>query len=133
MPRIHYKSFRGITALARELRNNPTPYEEIVWEILRKRRICGYKFLRQHPIIYRADNNWVDFCMVDFYCAELRLVIEVDGAIHDIQKEYDAERDSWLFNKGKTFARIKNEEVTDFQYLSKKIKKNIDKSICEGV
>jgi len=111
MPRIHYKQFEGITSLARGLRKNMTPSEKVLWEILRKRRVFGYKFLRQHPIFYHIDRNWVDFYIADFYCAELKLIIEADGPIHQDQIEYDQERDAKLLNKGMRVIRLMNKEI----------------------
>jgi very-short-patch-repair endonuclease len=58
---------------AKELRQHMTPAERILWERLRDRRLAGIKFRRQHSI---------DACIVDFYCAAARLVIEIDGGIH---------------------------------------------------
>ena len=59
--------------LALQMRKNPTEAEKIIWEILRKFRQAGFTFRRQHPI---------EFYIADFYCHNLRLVIEVDGDIH---------------------------------------------------
>ena len=128
MPRIHYKNYKGITSLARDLRKNQTPSEKILWEVLRKKRVFGYKFLRQHPIFYHVDGEWVEFYIADFYCAELKLILEVDGSIHNIRKDYDSERDSKLLNKGIQVFRIKNEE-TENMYLLKSKLSEILKSI----
>src|ERR1700679_3510922 len=70
-------------ALARRFRREPTPAEAAAWQLLRGRRILGLKFRRQHVI--------AGF-IVDFYCASLRLVLELDGGIHDhpVQAENDA-------------------------------------------
>ena len=95
MPRYHYKSYKGITLLARNLRKN----------------LSGYKFLRQHPIFYKVNNKWVEFFIADFYCSELKLIIELDGNIHEDRKEYDSERDLKLLKKGIYVVRIKNEEL----------------------
>jgi very-short-patch-repair endonuclease len=115
MPRSHYKSYKGITLLARNLRKNQTPSEKLLWEVLRKKNLSGFKFLRQHPIFYRVMNNWVEFFISDFYCAELKLIIELDGKIHDINEEYDSERDLKLLNKGICVVRIKNEKLVDMK------------------
>ena len=74
-----------ITGLARELRKCPTKGEKSLWEQIRKKRVAGCKFLRQYPI-----GRYI----ADFYCSEKRLVIEVDGEIHDEdeQMRYDAIR-----------------------------------------
>jgi leucyl-tRNA synthetase len=79
----------------------------MVWNILRRKKLSGHKFLRQHPILYSIRNNWVNFYIADFYCAKLKLIIEVDGKIHESKKEYDLERDSKLLEKGIYVFRIK--------------------------
>jgi leucyl-tRNA synthetase len=111
MPRYHYKSYKGITLLARSLRKNQTSSEEILWTVLRRKSLYGYKFLRQHPILYRVKKTWVDFFIADFYCSELKLIIEVDGGIHENNMDYDSERDMKLLNKGIYVVRIKNAEL----------------------
>jgi very-short-patch-repair endonuclease len=60
-------------SLALQMRKNPTEAERTMWKILRKFRHSGFTFRRQHPI---------EFYIADFYCHNLRLVIEVDGEIH---------------------------------------------------
>ena len=113
MSRIYYKEFKGISMLARDLRNNQTPSEQLLWEVLRRKSLFRYKFLRQHPIFYRIDKDWVDFYIADFYCSKLQLVIELDGKIHEVKKDYDLDRDEKLRSKGLTVIRIKNEELED--------------------
>ena len=75
--------------------------------------MLGYKFLRQHPIFYRIDKNWIDFYVADFYCARLMLVIELDGKCHEGHKDYDSDRDEKLISKGLKVLRIRNEELSD--------------------
>lgn len=89
---------------ARRLRREATSAEKRLWEYLRDRRLAGLKFRRQHPI-----GNFI----VDFYCHELRLVVELEGSIHDKpeQAEYDAGRFRWLEAQGYTILRFRNEEV----------------------
>ncbi|MGB3298450.1 MAG: DUF559 domain-containing protein [Phormidesmis sp.] len=87
---------------AKELRQQQTPTEEILWLFLRGRRLQNAKFRRQHNI---------GKFIVDFYCHEARLVIELDGTIHDRQKERDAERDAWMMASGLTVLRFENEAV----------------------
>ena len=88
---------------AKELRSNPMPAENEPWQHLAKKKL-GVKFRRQHPIY-----NFI----ADFYCHSNRLVIEVDGGIHDLEenKSYDAERDQIMNDLGLTVLRFKNEEV----------------------
>ena len=86
----------------RLLRNNMTYCEKIVWLHLKKRQL-GYRFLRQYS---------VDHFVIDFYCPELKLAVELDGNIHEIpeQKEYDEARQKYLVKFGIEFIRITNEE-----------------------
>jgi predicted helicase/very-short-patch-repair endonuclease len=89
---------------ARELRQQQTPAEKILWECLRANRLHGAKFRRQHNI-----GQYI----VDFYCHTAKLVIELDGGIHETQKERDEDRDTWLQANGLTVLRFKNEVLTD--------------------
>ena len=87
---------------ARRLRRRLTPAEQVLWERLRNRRLSGLKFRRQHPL---------GPYIVDFYCAEHRLVVEVDGPIHLRQREADAMRDEYLARYGYRVLRVRNDEV----------------------
>jgi very-short-patch-repair endonuclease len=131
MPRSHYKSYKGITLLARNLRKNQTSTEKLLWEVLRRKNLSGYKFLRQHPIFYRVKNKWVEFFVADFYCAGLKLIIEVDGRIHENNKEYDSERDLKLLNKGIYVVRIRNEELDDMNSVILFLNEIISRRICQ--
>ena len=86
-----------------------TDAERIVWELVRNRRLDGKKFLRQHKIIYENSFDSFQFFVVDFYCAEEKLILEIDGEIHESQKEYDVWRTSVLNDLGLRVLRIKNE------------------------
>lgn len=88
--------------LAKELRNNMTFAEKQLWAKLSKNQINGLKFRRQHPI-----NNFI----ADFYCHSAKLIIEVDGGIHNFQKDYDKGRDYELNSLGLKVLRFSNEEV----------------------
>jgi very-short-patch-repair endonuclease len=87
---------------ARELRKEQTPEEAEVWEILRNRKFMNLKFRRQHVI---------EGFVVDFYCHELRLAIEIDGAVHNKQKDYDELRQMLIEDEGIRFIRVTNDEV----------------------
>ncbi|MEM7759817.1 MAG: DUF559 domain-containing protein [Cyanobacteria bacterium P01_A01_bin.40] len=89
---------------AKELRQKMTPAEKILWEYLRAKRFHNLKFRRQQII--------AGF-IVDFYCHSLGLVIEVDGEIHDHQKEYDRERESILEAKGLQIIRFTNQQIIE--------------------
>jgi len=92
--------------LARELRKRQTKAEQILWVVLRNRRFHGKKVLRQHPI-YQGDS----FFIADFYCHEDRLVVEIDGEIHESQREYDDSRTLILRGMNIRVIRFKNTEV----------------------
>lgn len=96
---------------ARELRKSQTPAEKIVWEQLRARRLLGFKFLRQHPVLLPSISEKREFYIADFYCAEKKLVIEIDGSIHMLQGDYDEARDYLMNDMGLTVVRIKNKDV----------------------
>lgn len=87
---------------AREMRKHPTNAEALLWGELRKKKLAGYKFRRQHPI---------GSFIVDFYCPLKKLVIEIDGPIHRYQKVYDETREDILNAKGCTVLRFTNQEV----------------------
>jgi len=125
MSRIFYKNYRNITSLAKKLRKESTPSEKLLWKILRGRRIDGYKFLRQHPIFYRIDKSWVDFFIVDFYCSELKLIIELDGPMHEFQIEEDKEREDKLKSRGFCVIRFKNEELSDMEKVTEIIREAV--------
>jgi very-short-patch-repair endonuclease len=76
--------------LARELRKKPTKSEMILWNFLKNKKFLNLRFLRQHPVFYRYNDLKIFF--VDFYCHELRWVIELDDQIHAQQYEYDQVR-----------------------------------------
>ncbi len=88
----------------RYLRNNATTAEKKLWQYLRKSQLNEFKFRRQHGI-----GNYI----VDFYCPELRLVVEVDGEIHNTKEaqEYDSERTKYLQEYNISVIRFRNQEV----------------------
>jgi very-short-patch-repair endonuclease len=102
-----------ITQFCRQLRNNQTPAEKTLWEQLRKRSINGKKFLRQFPIFIIQGLNRKTWYIADFYCAKYKLVIEVDGPIHLLKKEYDSNRDMVMKEWGFSILRFTNDEVFD--------------------
>lgn len=89
---------------AKELRNNMTRAEIILWSRIRLKQINGYKFRRQYPLL--------DY-IVDFYCHKLKLIIEVDGGIHTLpeQAKSDKYRDNLLKNNGYNVIRLTNHEI----------------------
>lgn len=86
---------------AKELRREMTPAEKILWEELRANKL-GVRFRRQQVI---------QGFIVDFYCHKAGLVVEVDGDVHDLQKEEDERREKILSALGLRVVRFRNEEV----------------------
>jgi leucyl-tRNA synthetase len=98
---------------ARVLRINMTEAETKLWQYLRNRKFHNLKFLRQHPVIYQIENQKPHYYIADFYCSEKKVIVELDGKIHDFQKEKDEFRDSILVGMGIRILRIKNEDTDD--------------------
>ena len=96
------KICQEIRLRARELRKEQTPAEQKLWSVLRNRNLGGYKFRRQHAI---------GRFIVDFYCPETRLVIEVDGSVHANQEAYDLMRTHWLEDRGYAVIRFTNSDI----------------------
>jgi molybdenum cofactor cytidylyltransferase len=113
---------KHITDIARELRGNQTSSENLLWQNLRNRKLPGFKFLRQHPIIYGGNEFSPQFFVADFYCEEKKLIIELDGKYHDFQKDFDANRDSILSELGLRTLRINNEELKNMSQVLVKIR-----------
>jgi leucyl-tRNA synthetase len=111
MSRINYENFGHVKHLSRNLRKNLTPSEKVLWNILRDKKVLGFRFLRQHPVFYRINHYNVKFYVADFYCAKLRLIIELDGPIHEITAENDKERDENLIERGYNIIRYKNDDL----------------------
>ena len=91
---------------ARQMRREPTPAEALLWESLRGRKLGGLKFRRQHPL-----NAYI----LDFWCCECQMVIELDGGIHSDAsvREHDRARQGHLELHGYTVLRFRNEEVLE--------------------
>ena len=96
---------------ARELRKKQTPEEKILWKYLRNRRMMGFKFLRQHPILFTTTNGDIDFYVADFYCSKKKLVLELDGPIHWFQRDFDESRDDLMKELGLKVVRIENDKI----------------------
>lgn len=111
------------TALCRELRKNSTYAETIFWEAVRNRKFMGKKFNRQYHIFYDLGGK-ESFYIADFYCHELKLVIEIDGGYHEKKKEYDKLRSEDIDNLGLTVLRFTNNEIeTDLTKVLNKIRR----------
>jgi very-short-patch-repair endonuclease len=114
--------YADIKSLVRRLRSNLTTEEEILWHNLRKRQLLGRKFVHQTAILYENSKDEYFFYVPDFYCHQERLVVELDGKIHDYQKERDYRRDEILRHHGLKVLRIKNEELYNINDVLDRIK-----------
>jgi very-short-patch-repair endonuclease len=98
-----YYGAKAITfEAARMLRKDSTLHENLLWKRLKKKQIGNVRFRRQHPI---------SFFIADFYCHEARLVIEIDGEIHNYQSEYDDGRSAELEKYCIKVIRFTNKEI----------------------
>ena len=86
------------------MRREPTAAENKLWQKLRNSQLHGLKFRRQHA---------VERFIVDFYCAEARLVVEVDGSIHDYTTEEDVIRQHFLEGWGLRVVRFTNQQILE--------------------
>ena len=94
----------GLLELARDLRQKQTTAEALLWQLLRGRRLLGFKFRRQH--------QFGDY-VTDFYCREAELAIECDGAVHEGNEHWhhDQNRDAYMIQQGVRVLRIPNERI----------------------
>jgi len=97
---IHY--YPQLKQRARQLRNKSTPTEIMLWRYLRRKQRLGYDFHRQKPL---------DRFVVDFFCNELFLAIEIDGVSHEGKHEYDKKRQRRIECLGVKFLRFTDEQV----------------------
>ena len=97
-------SKKGKIHLAKEFRKSPTRSEKIMWNAIRNRQFLNLKFRRQHLI---------KGYLVDFYCYELKLAVEIDGSVHldEVQIKKDIERQKIIEDQGIKFFRVKSEDV----------------------
>ena len=101
---MYYGATPAIFRMAKELRKNETEAEKILWTKLNRNQMMGLQFRRQHPI---------NMFIADFYCSKIKLVIEVDGSIHDLPENeaYDLGRSEILNDFGITLIRFPNEQI----------------------
>jgi very-short-patch-repair endonuclease len=102
-----------LKSLARKLRNESTLPEILLWNQLKKKQLKGFQFLRQKPI---------DQYIVDFFCPDLNLAVEIDGEYHDEVLMRDDERQRRLESLGISMLRFTNMEV-----------KNNLEGVCESI
>ena len=96
--------FSGLKELVRELRKTQTSAEALLWELIRNRRLLGFKFRRQH--------QFGDY-VADFYCHEAELVIECDGPVHQPNEQWhhDQNRDAYMIAQGLRVLRFTNDQI----------------------
>ena len=103
---MHYNNAKANSPQQKDirklLRRNMTAAEAVLWRALRGRGVGGWKFRRQQGI-----GPYV----LDFYCPELRLCVELDGSSHDYRFEYDEQRTAFLDEQGIRVVRFRNEQV----------------------
>ena len=117
---------------ARELRQQQTEEEKELWYKLRNRNFDKLKFRRQHPFVYETREYRKYFYVADFYCAEKKFIIELDGKHHNYgdQKELDIVRDYILNEMGHTIMRISNDEIKkNMQGVLRKIREHLAKKV----
>ena len=125
---MNFKSHRKILPYnpalkekARELRNNSTRTEILLWTFLKGKQLRGYDFHRQKPI---------DEYIVDFFCNEIMIAVEIDGVSHIGKELYDTIRQSRLEKLGVRFLRFKDEDVFyNCDYVVKEIEKWINDNV----
>jgi len=108
---VRYSLKQTIKQTVRDLRKRQTKAEQALWLHLRNRQLKGKKFLRQHPIVFEWEGR-ERFFVADFYCHEAGLIIELDGKIHEKQKDYDKLRDFVLNNFGFKVLRFTNDQLS---------------------
>ena len=118
--RYHLRYRDSLTWAARKNRKKETGCEKIIWNKLLRRKQLGIKFTKQKPI---------DRFIVDFYCSELCLAVEIDGDSHLVKRGRDILRDKFLRCCGITTLRFSNEDVVnDIDNVKQVIQKFIDDS-----
>ena len=121
---MFFGTSRFIFENAKALRKNMTDAEHILWGYL-KAKPNGFKFRRQHPLgIYIAD----------FYCHKLKLVIELDGSVHDNEdvKQNDEVRQKLIEEDGLTVMRFKNQEIlNDIQNVLKQLEQKYNEHLTK--
>jgi len=118
----------NIKKVCRNLRRNQTATEKIMWIELKNRKLLNKKFNRQYPIKFQYHDEY-RFFVLDFYCAKHKLGIEIDGKIHDNQKEHDTFRETIINTLGIKIIRFTNDEVLNSKFtVLTTIKSNLSSS-----
>ncbi|TSA36355.1 MAG: DUF559 domain-containing protein [Porphyromonadaceae bacterium] len=118
---MHYLELKE---LASRFRNSPTSEEKKLWSYLKGRQLAGRKFLRQHPVVYQTNRGECFFFIPDFYCDQEKLVIELDGGVHNSRLEKDKHRDEILKSLDLNIIRIRNADLSDIEVVLNKIQRS---------
>ena len=113
-------NIKSLKNIRKELRNRLTPAEAFLWNYLQRKKLEGRKFRRQH-----STENYI----VDFYCLEEKLIVELDGEVHNTanQMEYDKEREQVLVDLGNKVLRFENKMVFEnLESVLQEIKDNFN-------
>ena len=127
VPDYYFYADSSTVEFAGRLRKKMTPSEKILWERLRRKNIRGMKFRRQHPI---------EYYVADFYCHEIRLVIEIDGPYHQRidQKEHDDNRSAEMDRFDIKLIRFTNDEINNhIGRVMQKIREEIDTRLANRI
>ena len=101
---------KSIKETVRHLRRKSTQAERVLWQELRNRKMDGLKWRRQYPLMVNdGDTDWT--FVADFFCASEKLVIEIDGAVHDDQHDYDNARTAAIKVLGLRVMRFTNNDI----------------------
>jgi very-short-patch-repair endonuclease len=116
----------SITDFCRELRRRETPAEKVLWHRLRNRKLFDHKFLRQYPICFLSAFGRYSYYIPDFYCHQAKLVVEADGPVHLLKKDYDKNRDEALMSLNLTILRFENDLIlTEIESVLNTIKEHL--------
>ena len=120
-----YRKPQHIKSFSRYLKHNQTAAERILREHLRAKKFHWLKFHRQKPLFVYREHSWIDrFFIADFYYHPSKLIIEIDGSIHDKKdiKAYDQFREYLLKESGYRILRFTNDMVeSDIEFVLNKI------------
>jgi very-short-patch-repair endonuclease len=110
-------SKKKLIELARQMRREPTRSEAMLWGVLRNRNLKGVKFRRQQVI---------DRFILDYFAPSLKLVIEIDGAVHNGREDWDAAREDFLRDCGLNVVRFSASDVeNNLDWVLKKLEDTI--------
>lgn len=114
--------------VCRDLRKNSTEAEKIFWEAVRNKRLMGKKFYRQYSLYYDITGR-ESFFEADFYCHQEKLVVELDGKIHQYRLREDTKRTEILNYLGVKVLRFNNNDViNNLNDVLKKVKNNFSQN-----